>query len=180
MNRKKTDPYAVFLGVASLLLVVEMFFTWKQYKEMDAMQKRMARAKEWWKKSIKLEEEISKYPQKESAATVWTMQDVEDAINGAQNPKVIGVGVRVALKSSYHLNINFGAPRQGDVLDAWSYTSRPITVTEARVEDLGRFISAIECLVPQVKTTLIHFARPAEKEQGNGTIELTIYTEKEK
>ncbi|GEM_PF-7087362 len=181
MDQKKTDPYAAFLLVAGVLLIVGMVFTWRQYKAMQAAETRLARSKEWWNKSLKLEEQIKSYPQKEGATgNVWTMQDVNDAIDGASNPKVKALGVNEALEDKYKLDLNTVATRTGSVMDVWSFVAQPLKVNQARLEDLGMFVSVIEYLFPQAKTTLINFAKSPDKPEGNGTVELTIYTEKEK
>ncbi|MEK7865481.1 MAG: hypothetical protein AAB434_02280 [Planctomycetota bacterium] len=180
MDTKKTDPYAAFLLAAGVLLVVGMVFTWRQYKAMQAAETRLARTKEWWDKSLLLEKDIRAFPQKGGAAgTVWTTQDVNDAIFGGNNEKVKAL-VQEPLKDKYHLDLNSGGTRAGSVQDIWSYEAQTLKVNRARLEDLGMFVSVVEYLFPQAKTTLINYARSPEKPDGNGTVELTIYTEKEK
>ncbi len=89
MEQKKTDPYAAFLLVAGVLLVVGGVFTWRQYKAMKTAEAHLAFATKWWTESLAVEQQIKSFPQKEGAAgTVWTMQDVSDAITGAENPRV--------------------------------------------------------------------------------------------
>lgn len=185
MDQKKTDPYAAFLLAAGVLLVVGMVFTWRQYKAMQAAEGRLARTKEWWTKSLALEKDIRAFPQKEGATgTVYTMQDVSDVIVGVDTPRLEPiykqVGEKKALKEKYQLDLNFVAREMGSVMDVWAYEALPIKVNQARLENLGMFVAVIEFLFPQAKTTSINYSKSPDKPEGNGTVKLTIYTEKEK
>lgn len=181
MDQKKTDPYAAFLLVAGVLLVVGGVLTYRQYKTMKAAENRLAFANKWWTDSLAIEKQIKSFPQKEGAAgTVWTMQDVSDAVTGADNPRVAALGVKEPLKDKYHLDLNFVQMRTGSVMETWNYQAQPLKINQARIEDLGMFVSVVEYLFPQAKTTLINYAKSPDKPEGNGTVELTIYTEKEK
>lgn len=178
--RKKTDGYAIFLAVAGVVIVVAAIFTYRERKALKAAETRLAFSKKWWEDSLKIEADIKKYPQKEgSIGEVWTIQDVEDAIVGADNPRVKKL-VQEPLKEKYRLDLNFIQRRGGTVMDAWTYETRPLRVNLARMEDLGMFVSVIEYLFPQAKTTLINYSKSPDKSEGNGTVEISIYTEKEK
>lgn len=180
MMEKKTDLYAVFLLVAAAFLVAGGVVTGNLYKKMKAAESRQAIAKKYWEDALALEKQIRSYPQKEVAAGgTITLQEVNDAITGAPNKIVQEKGIKEPLKDRFHLDINFVARRTGTIREAWTFETLPIKVNQGRMEDLGMLVSVIETFFPQARTTLINYTRPAEKQEGNGTVEITIYSEKE-
>ncbi len=179
---KKSDPYAVFLMIGGVLLLVGGWLTWRQYKAMTAAENRFALARKAWQDSLAMEKQIRSYPTDQAGGgETWTLSDVTDAIIGGQNEKLVTrlkLPAGQPLSTKYHLAVNLRARSQSEIQGAWVQDTLPLDMQGCQLQDLGMFLSVIEYLFPQARTTKVTFSKSPDKAEGNASVILSMYTEK--
>lgn len=181
---KKSDPYALFLMIAGVLLLVGGWFTWSQYKAMQGAESRLKLAQKAWQDALTMEKQIRSFPTDQAGGgESWTLTDVEDAIRGGQNPKLqekLKLPAGQPLSTKYHLAVNLRQRAQSEVQGNWVQDTLPLDAQGCQLQDLGMFLSVIEYLFPQARTTRVSFSKSGDKTEGNASVSISMYTEKEK